>query len=103
MTSAEIITAILGVGGLGFLIPKLIDGLRAWHSGRAKEERTANRSLLTRALSAENSYEKEITFRRLIEEWAGELVYMLKQIGVPTNKIPPKPERHPIQQHETAS
>jgi hypothetical protein len=96
--TAELITALLGVGGLGFLIPKLIDGLRAWQSGRAKEERTTNRSLLNRAINAESDYEREITFRRRIEEWAGELVYMLKQIGVPANKIPTKPERQPAKE-----
>ena len=93
MTPAEIVTAaVLALGGAS-IIPKVIDGIKAWQTGRAREEKRENRTALGRLATAEEERDDEANFRRRIEEWAGGLVYMLKQIGVPTDKIPPKPER----------
>jgi len=91
--SAEIITAIIIALGGASLIPKAIEAIGALRSGRAKEEKEENQSLLSRTLNAERRFDNESEFRRRIEEWAGGLVYMLTQIGVPLDKIPPKPER----------
>lgn len=89
----EIIMAILGAGGLAAVVPKVIDGFAALRSGRAAEEKQQNQSLLTRVINAERRFDLEADFRRSIEEWASGLVYLLKQIGVPEDKIPPKPTR----------
>lgn len=93
MTTADIIIAILGAGGLASIIPKIVDGIKAWRTGKASEEKQANRAQLGRIFTAERERDNEANFRRRIEEWAGELIYMLKQIGVPNDKIPPKPLR----------
>lgn len=91
--SPELLIAILGTGGLAAIIPKVIDGIRAYQTGRAEQEKQENRSALSRLANAEERADNEASFRRRIEEWAGGLVYMLKQIGVPESGIPPKPER----------
>lgn len=93
MLTPELITAILGVGGLAAIIPKLIDGVRAWRSGRAAAERTRNRSLLERLIDAERRAEAEADYRRLLEEYAGALRLMLVNAGVPAGNIPPWPVR----------
>jgi hypothetical protein len=87
------LTAILGVGGLAAIVPKVIDGLRAWRSGRAVAERTRNRSLLERLIDAERRAEAEADFRRLLEEYAGVLRLMLVNSGTPASTIPPWPVR----------
>jgi len=93
MTAADIIIAVLGAGGVASVIPKIVDGIKAWRTGRASEEKQENRRQLGRIFTAEKLADDEASFRRRIEEWAGELIYMLKQIGVPAEKIPPKPVR----------
>ena len=89
----EMITAIIGVGGLGMIIPKIIDGLRAWKSGRAAAEKVNNRSLLARLTDAEARAEAEAGFRRKLEEYAGALRLLLINAGVPAEKLPPWPVR----------
>jgi len=89
----ELITAILGVGGLGVALPKIIDGLRAWRSGRADEEKVNNQSLIKRLIEAEGRAEREAVFRRAIEEYAAALRVLLVQLGHPADKLPPWPVR----------
>jgi hypothetical protein len=89
----EVITALLGVGGLSVILPKLIDGLRAWRSGRAAAEKVNNRSLLSRLTDAEARAEAEAGFRRKLEEYAGALRLLLVQAGIPAEKLPPWPVR----------
>lgn len=92
----EMVIAVLGAGGLSVIVPKVIDGIRAWQSGRADEEKAQNRTALGRLATAEQQLDDEANFRRRIEDWAGELVYMLKQIGVPVDQIPKKPAREKV-------
>jgi hypothetical protein len=89
----ELITAILGVGGLGLIVPKIIDGLQAWRSGRADEEKATNQSLFKRMLAAESRAEREAIFRRMIEEYAAQLRVLLVQLGHPPDRLPPWPVR----------
>lgn len=85
--------AVLGAGGLAAIIPKVVDGIRAWQSGKADEEKAANRSALGRLVIAERERDEEATFRRQIEDWAARLHYLLIQMGVPEDKLPARPER----------
>jgi len=89
----ELVTALLGAGGLSLIIPKVIDGLRAWRSGRAAAEKVNNRSLLSRLTDAEARAEAEAGFRRKLEEYAGTLRLLLVNAGVPAHKLPPWPVR----------
>lgn len=87
------ITALISALGIASLIPKIIDVYTANKSGKAAEEKRQNRSALGRLAIAEERADDEASFRRTVEEWAGKLVYMLRQMGVPDDKIPLKPER----------
>lgn len=89
----ELLTAILGVGGLAAIVPKLVDGLLAWRSGRAVAEKGRNRSILERLADAEERAEVESGFRRKLEEYASQLRVMLVAAGVPAEKLPPWPVR----------
>lgn len=89
----ELITAILGVGGLAAIIPKMIDGYSAWRSGRALTEKNVNRSLLERVADADKRAENEADFRRALEEYAGALRLLLIQAGYTLHRIPPWPIR----------
>jgi len=92
MNGVEAVTAIIAALGGAAIIPKIIDGIKAMRNNRAKEERDENRTLLGRAKYAEQRADREANYRRRIEVWAGRLEYMLAQLGVPADKIPPKPE-----------
>jgi hypothetical protein len=89
----ELLTAILGVGGLAAIVPKLLEGLIAWRSGRAVAEKGRNRSILQRLADAETRAEAEADFRRMVEEYASQLRVMLVGLGVPADKLPPWPAR----------
>lgn len=89
----ELITAILGVGGLAAIVPKIIDGVSAWLSGRATVEKGRNQTLLQRVASADRRAENEADFRRKLEEYAGALRLLLVNAGVPADKLPPWPVR----------
>lgn len=89
----ELITAILGVGGLAAIIPKAIDGFAAWRSGRAMTEKNVNRNLLERLADADKRAENEADFRRSLEEYAGALRLLLIQAGYTLHRIPPWPVR----------
>jgi hypothetical protein len=93
--TAEMMTAILGVGGIAAILPKMIEGLLAWRSGRATAERGNNRTILERLTLAEKRAETEASFRRLMEDYASTLRVMLIGAGVPADKIPPWPVRKP--------
>lgn len=92
--SPELITAIVGAGGLAAIIPKIIDGVRAWRSGQAAEEKVKNKSLVDRLAVAEGRAEAEATFRRALEEYAASLRRILIEVyGVPADRLPPWPVR----------
>lgn len=89
----ELITAILGVGGLAAIVPKVIDGFAAWRSGRAATEKNQNRTLLERLADADKRAENEADFRRSLEEYAGALRLLLIQAGYTLHRLPPWPVR----------
>lgn len=90
--SPELLTAILGAGGLAAIVPKLIDGLKAWRSGRALEEKDKNKGLVDRLSVAETRLEAEIVWRRANEEYAATLRRILIEVyGVPAESLPPWP------------
>lgn len=89
----EMWTAIIGVGGFSVIIPKLIDGLIAWRTGRAQTEKAQNQSILDRLTESENRSEAEAKWRRSLEEYAGILRLLLVQAGVPQHKVPAWPTK----------
>ncbi|UXE05169.1 hypothetical protein SEA_JAMUN_22 [Arthrobacter phage Jamun] len=90
----ELLTAILGAGGLAAIVPKLIDGIKAWRSGRALEEKDKNKGLVDRLAAAESRLEAEIIWRRAVEEYASTLRRVLIEVyGVPADRLPPWPVR----------
>lgn len=89
----ELITALLGAGGLAVIVPKIVDGIGAWRSGRAVEEKTKNKSLAGRLAVAETRAENEARYRRRVEEYAGGLRVRLVGLGVPIAELPPWPVR----------
>jgi hypothetical protein len=93
-TITAIATAVLGVGGLAGIMPKVIEGITAWRSGRAASEKGRNQTLLARLAAAETRAETEAEFRRIIEEYAGRLRLMLIHAGVTEDRIPPWPVRN---------
>jgi len=95
----ELVTGIIVALGGVKIIPMIFKGIKAHRNNRAREERQENRTLLGRAKYAEARAEHEADYRRRIEEWGGGLVYMLRLLGVPTDKIPAKPEPHRIKEN----
>ncbi|QOI67667.1 hypothetical protein SEA_ORCANUS_22 [Arthrobacter phage Orcanus] len=90
----ELLTAILGAGGLAAIVPKLIDGIKAWRSGRALEEKDKNKGLVDRLAVAESRLEAEAVYRRAVEEYASTLRRVLIEVyGVPVERLPPWPVR----------
>ncbi|WP_146070821.1 hypothetical protein [Arthrobacter sp. B1805] len=87
------ITALLGTGGLALIIPKAIEGVKAWRSGRALEEKATNKSLVDRLALAEAKADGEAEYRRQIQEYAGSLRVWLVNRGVPVSELPPWPKR----------
>lgn len=88
-----LVTAILGVGGVAAILPKVIDGLIAWKNGRALSEKRQNQSILERLAEADKRAEQEADFRRALEEYAGVLRLLLVQAGMAIQQIPPWPVR----------
>ena len=97
----ELVTGIIVALGGVKIIPMIFKGIKAHRNNRAREERQENRTLLGRAKYAEARAEREADYRRRIETWAGRLEYMLAKLGVPADRIPPKPEQNRVK--ETAS
>jgi hypothetical protein len=93
LLTPELITAIIGVGGLAAIIPKLIDGWSAWRSGRADAEKGKNQGVLERLADGEKRAEDEADFRRSLEEYAGVLRLMLIETGYLLDQLPPWPVR----------
>lgn len=89
----ELITAVLGIGGLAAIVPKLIDGFVAWRSGRAMSEKRQNQNILERLADADARAEAEADFRRALEEYAGALRLLLIHAGYAMHRIPPWPVR----------
>jgi hypothetical protein len=89
----EMWTAIIGVGGFSVIIPKLIDGILAWRSGRAQTEKAQNQSILDRLAESEKRSEGEAGWRRALEEYAGILRLALVHAGVPLHQVPPWPDK----------
>ena len=88
--SPEMWTAIIGVGGFSVIVPKLIDGLIAWRTGRAQTEKAQNQYILDRLAESERRSEQEAKWRRALEEYAGVLRLLLVQAGA-ADKVPPWP------------
>jgi hypothetical protein len=93
VVTPELITAILGVGGLAGITPAVIQGLRAWRSGRALAEKRQNQSILERLADADKRAEGEADFRRALEEYAGALRLLLIGAGYTMHRLPPWPVR----------
>lgn len=93
MLTPELITAILGVGGIAAILPKLIEGIQALNSGRAVTEKRKNQSILERLADSEVRAQAEADFRRALEEYAGALRLMLINAGIAPHRIPPWPVR----------
>lgn len=91
--SPEMWTAIIGVGGFSVIVPKLIDGLIAWRTGRAQTEKAQNQYILDRLAESERRSELEAKWRRALEEYAGILRLLLVQAGFPMDKVPPWPDK----------
>lgn len=89
----EMLTAILGAGGLAAIIPKVIDGITAWWSGRAKAEKSENQSLIQRLEDTERRAALEATYRRDLEEYAGALRLALVHAGIAAEMLPPWPQK----------
>jgi hypothetical protein len=89
----EMWTAIIGVGGFSVIIPKLIEGIIAWRSGRAQTERAHNQSILDRLAESEQRSQREAEWRRSLEEYAGVLRLLLVQTGISMHKVPPWPDK----------
>lgn len=100
MTTAQLITLLIGTGGIGALMKVAADGLRAWRTGRAAAEQHRNRTLLERvadaerrADDAEGEADAESAYRRILQEYASTLRRLLIDCGFPEGRIPPWPER----------
>lgn len=94
----EMWTAIIGVGGFSVIIPKLVDGIIAWRTGQAQNEKVHNQSVLDRLAESERRSEHEADLRRKLEEYAGVLRLLLVQTGTPMHRIPPWPDK--VEQRE---
>lgn len=92
----ELIAAILGSGGLAYIIPKAIDGFKAWRTGQAAEERKENRSALIRMATAEKERDNEIQSRIMFQEYASRLRRLLIEFGFPEERLPPWPIRDTV-------
>jgi hypothetical protein len=88
----ELLTAILGAGGLSVIVPKLIDGIRAWRSGRAQAEKEKNRGLANRLVGAEVRADYEAAWRRILQDHVATLRVLLIGQGIPAESLPPWPE-----------
>lgn len=89
----EMWTAIIGVGGFSVIIPKLVDGIIAWRTGRAQNEKVHNQSILDRLAESERRSQSEAELRRKLEEYAGTLRLLLVQAGIAAERIPPWPDK----------
>jgi hypothetical protein len=93
MLTPELITAIIGVGGLAAIVPKIVEGLLAWKNGRALTEKRKNQSILERLADADKRAQDEADYRRMLEEYAGALRLLLIGAGWAMHRIPPWPVR----------
>lgn len=94
--SPELLTALLGAGGVAALVPKLVDGLKSWRSGRAEAEKRKNQRLSDRMTAAEGRLELEIYRRRAMEEYAAVLRRLLiEDCGIEAGTLPDWPSRPP--------
>lgn len=92
--TAAIVAAIAGLlTAAGAAAKQAIDGFRAVKSGKARDERVRNRTLLERVDIAENEADRESAYRRVISEYASRLRRLLIDMGVPEDRIPPWPSR----------
>jgi len=84
--SIEALTAlVLAVGGIPAIL-KLADWIKATRSGKATAEKQRNRMAL-------NQLEEEMSYRRIMQEYASKLRRMLIDLGVPEDRIPAWPAR----------
>ena len=99
MTPEQIATVITAAG-VPLIIRELIAGWRASRSGRAAAEKTRNRTAIEEAAraearmdAAEARADAEASRRRLWEDYAGELRWLLLQCGMPAHKVTAWPDR----------
>jgi hypothetical protein len=83
--TATLTALVLALGGVPAII-KLLDWFRALKSGKARTEKERNRMAL-------NQLEEEMSYRRVMQEYASKLRRMLIDFGVPEDKIPEWPVR----------
>lgn len=84
--TVEQLTALVLALGIGPIVLKLIDWVKAIRSGKAADEKQRNRMALSQL-------EEEMTYRRVMQEYASRLRRLLIDIGFPEDKIPEWPVR----------
>ena len=84
--SVEQITALVLAVGVGPIALKLIDWFKALRSGKARDEKQRNRMAL-------GQLEEEMSYRRVMQEYASKLRRMLIDLGIPEERIPEWPTR----------
>jgi len=82
----EQLTALVLALGIGPIALKLIDWVKALRSGKAASEKQRNRMALSQL-------EEEMSYRRVMQEYASKLRRMLIDLGIPEDKIPEWPVR----------
>lgn len=91
---AALIAAAAGLlTAAGAMVKQSVEGWRAVRSGKARDERVRNRTLLERVAAAEDEADREGAYRRVISEYASTLRRLLIDHGVPEHLIPPWPQR----------
>lgn len=91
---AAVIAAAAGLlTAAGAMVKQSVEGWRAVRSGKARDERVHNRTLLERVAAAEDEADREGAYRRVISEYASKLRRLLIDLGVPEDRIPPWPPR----------
>jgi hypothetical protein len=84
--TVEQLTALVLALGVGPIALKLIDWIKAIRSGKAASEKQRNRMAL-------NQLEEEMSYRRVMQEYASRLRRMLIDLGIPEEHIPEWPAR----------
>jgi len=84
--TVEQLTALVIALGSAPVVLKLIDWFKATRSGRAQAEKRSNRMAL-------NQLEEEMTYRRIMQEYASQLRRLLIDMGFPEDKLPAWPTR----------
>lgn len=93
--------AIIAAAGLPLILSKVVDGIAAWRSGRAADERRRNSEAASRIARTETALAEcrrildgESTYRRLLAEHAHHLRSLLLDAGWSPSDLPEWPA-HP--------